>query len=160
MKPPIFVRTLSREEREALEAGLRSSDAFVLRRCQILLASARGERPPRIAENLGCGSQTVRNAPSTPSTAKAWALYRLAPRVPERGPRGLRRERGPDFTRDAPPGPQEVRQREQFVDPTDGRRGQLRRGDNRQRAQWRNHPGYFGASRGAVGTGQALDREP
>ena len=62
MKPPIFVRTLSKEENEALEAGLRSSDAFALRRCQILLASARGERPPRIAENLGCGSQTVRNA--------------------------------------------------------------------------------------------------
>jgi len=62
MKPPIFVRTLSKEERQELEAGLRSSDAFVLRRCQILLASARGERPPRIAENLGCGSQTVRNA--------------------------------------------------------------------------------------------------
>ena len=62
MKPPIFVRTLSKEEREALEAGLRSSDAFVLRRCQILLASARGESPPRIAENLRCGSQTVRNA--------------------------------------------------------------------------------------------------
>ena len=62
MKPPIFVRTLSKEERKALEAGLRSSDAFVLRRCQILLASARGAHPPRIAENLGCGSQTVRNA--------------------------------------------------------------------------------------------------
>jgi transposase len=62
MKPPIFVCTLAKEEREALEAGLRSSDAFVLRRCQILLASARRERPPRIAENLGCGSQTVRNA--------------------------------------------------------------------------------------------------
>jgi transposase len=61
-KPPIFVRTLSKEEREALEAGLRSSDAFVLRHCQILSASARRERPPRIAENLGCGSQTVRNA--------------------------------------------------------------------------------------------------
>jgi transposase len=62
MKPPIFVRTLSKQEHKALEAGLRSSDAFVLRRCQILLASARGEQPPRIAENLGCGSQTVRNA--------------------------------------------------------------------------------------------------
>jgi transposase len=62
MKPPIFVRTLSKKEREALEAGLRSKDAFVLRRCQILLASARRERAPRIAENLGCGSQTVRNA--------------------------------------------------------------------------------------------------
>ena len=62
MKPPIFVRTLSKKERKDLESGLRSSDAFVLRRCQILLASARGERAPRIAENLGCGSQTVRNA--------------------------------------------------------------------------------------------------
>ena len=62
MKPPIFVRTPSKKEREALEAGLRSSDAFVLRRCQILLASARGERAARIAENLGCGSQTARNA--------------------------------------------------------------------------------------------------
>jgi transposase len=62
MKPSIFVRELSNKEREALEVGLRSSDAFVLRRCQILLASSRGERPPRIAENLRCGSQTVRNA--------------------------------------------------------------------------------------------------
>ena len=62
MKPPIFVRTLSKEERQELEAGLRSPDAFVLRRCQILLASAREERAPRIAENLGCGQQTVRSA--------------------------------------------------------------------------------------------------
>ncbi len=62
MKPSIFVRELSKKEREALEVGLRSSNAFVLRRCQILLASSKGERPPRIAENLRCGSQTVRNA--------------------------------------------------------------------------------------------------
>jgi transposase len=62
MKPPIFVRKFSTEERKALEDGLRSSNAFVLRRCQILLASARGKIAPRIAENLGCGEQTVRNA--------------------------------------------------------------------------------------------------
>jgi transposase len=62
MRPPIFVRTLSEEEREALEEGLRSTEAFVLRRCQILLASARGERAPQIAKNLGCGQQTVRDA--------------------------------------------------------------------------------------------------
>ena len=62
MKPPIFVRTLSKEERKALQASLRSSDAFVLRRCQILLSSARGESPPQIARSLGCASQTVRNA--------------------------------------------------------------------------------------------------
>lgn len=62
MIPPIFVRELSKEERKDLEAGLRSSDSFVMRRCQILLASARGESPPKIARSLECGSQTVRNA--------------------------------------------------------------------------------------------------
>jgi transposase len=62
MRPPIFVRSLSDEERTVLEKGLRSADAFVLRRCQILLASARGERAPRIAEHLGCDDQTVLDA--------------------------------------------------------------------------------------------------
>jgi transposase len=63
MKPPIFVRsTLSKDERERLEAGVRSKDAFVLRRSQMLLASARGELVPQIARNLGCGQQTVRDA--------------------------------------------------------------------------------------------------
>ena len=47
---------------QALEGSLHSSDAFVLRRCQILLASSKGGHPPRIAENLGCAPQTVRNA--------------------------------------------------------------------------------------------------
>src|SRR5918994_5744289 len=62
MKTPIFVRSLSEKERETLQAGLRSKDAFTLRRSQMLLASSRGEEVPRIAENLGCGQQTVRDA--------------------------------------------------------------------------------------------------
>lgn len=62
MRPPIFVRPLTDAERQALTAGLRSPDAFVLRRCQILLASARGERAPRIAAQLGCDDQTVLDA--------------------------------------------------------------------------------------------------
>jgi transposase len=62
MKPPIFIRTLSKDERERLEAGLRSKDTFVLRRSQMLLASSRGEHAPKIAKNLGCGAQTVRDA--------------------------------------------------------------------------------------------------
>lgn len=60
MRAPLFVRPLTEEERLRLEAGLRSSDAFVLRRCQMLLASARGERPARIAQVVGCDDQTVR----------------------------------------------------------------------------------------------------
>ena len=61
MQPPIFVRRPSDDEQQALEEGLRSADAFVLRRCQVVLASARGERAPRIARVLGCDDQTVRN---------------------------------------------------------------------------------------------------
>src|SRR5918996_5705833 len=62
MKPPLFVRPLTDPERAALRAGLRSPDAFTLRRCQILLASAEGLRPAQIAERFGCASQSVRNA--------------------------------------------------------------------------------------------------
>ena len=62
MRPPIFVRPLTDAERQVLEAGLRSSDAFRLRRGQILLASARHELVPQIARALGCDQQTVRNA--------------------------------------------------------------------------------------------------
>jgi transposase len=62
MQAPLFVRPLTDAEREALEAGLRSSQAFTLRRCQILLASARGEHTPAIATALGCSDQTVRDA--------------------------------------------------------------------------------------------------
>jgi transposase len=58
----MFVRPPTEEERQALAAGLRSGDAFTLRRSQIVLASARGERVPGIARVVGCGEQTVRNA--------------------------------------------------------------------------------------------------
>ena len=61
MRLPIFIRPLTPDEQRQIQAGLRSSDAFVLRRCQILLASARGERAPAIAQHLGCDDQTVRN---------------------------------------------------------------------------------------------------
>lgn len=62
MKRPIVVRPLTDGERQALEEALRSSQAFVLRRAQILLASARGKWVPEIAEDLGCSPQTARNA--------------------------------------------------------------------------------------------------
>jgi transposase len=62
MKPPLFVRPLADAERQTLRQGLRSPDAFTLRRCQILLASAQGQRPSHIAAALGCSAQTVRDA--------------------------------------------------------------------------------------------------
>jgi transposase len=62
MRKPIFVRSLSPDERLALEAGLRSPNSFILRRCQIVLASSRGQHARLIAVQLGCDDQTVRNA--------------------------------------------------------------------------------------------------
>jgi transposase len=62
MKRPIYVRPLTAAERDAVETGLRSSDAYTLRRSQILAASARGEQVPGIARGLSCNQQTVRNA--------------------------------------------------------------------------------------------------
>ncbi len=61
MQTPLFIRPLTEDERDQIQIGLRSKDAFVLRRCQILLASDRGERAPSIARQLGCHRQTVLN---------------------------------------------------------------------------------------------------
>src|SRR5438874_1692201 len=62
MKPPTLVRTLTAAERQQVQAGLRAADAFTVRRCQILLASAHGQRAPASARNLGCAVATVHNA--------------------------------------------------------------------------------------------------
>src|SRR4029434_1590650 len=61
MKPPIYVRTVTDEERTQLEAARRTSNAFRVRRAQIVLASARGLSPKPIAQLVGCAVQTVRN---------------------------------------------------------------------------------------------------
>jgi Winged helix-turn helix len=61
MSKPLVIRPLTDEERGTLETGLRSSDAFTLRRCQILLASAAGGTSTSISGQLRCGQQTVRN---------------------------------------------------------------------------------------------------
>ena len=62
MRAPTFVRTLTATERQQLQAGLRAADAFTVRRCQILLASASGQRAPTIARNLHCAVGTVHYA--------------------------------------------------------------------------------------------------
>lgn len=62
MKPPTFVRTLTAAERQQVQVGLRSADAFTVRRCQILLANADGQRAPAIARNLSCAVGTVHYA--------------------------------------------------------------------------------------------------
>jgi transposase len=60
-KAPLFVRPPTDAERQILEDSLRAADAFVLRRAQIILASARGETVGAIAPRVGLSGQAVRN---------------------------------------------------------------------------------------------------
>lgn len=62
MKPPIYVRSLTKDEARTLQSGRRSRVAFTVRRSQIILASAAGQAPLEIATNIGVCVQTVRNA--------------------------------------------------------------------------------------------------
>jgi transposase len=80
MRQPIFVRELRAGEREVIEEALRTSEAFTLRRAQIVLASARREWVPRIAEQLACGEQTVRNAIHAFNARGIGALHAGSPR--------------------------------------------------------------------------------
>src|SRR5215207_4334527 len=57
---PLFVRDITSKEGEALQAGLRSPQAFTVKRCQIVLASSRGLNATEIARFLGCSTQNVR----------------------------------------------------------------------------------------------------
>ena len=48
MPKSLKVRSLTPEERTALEAGRQSSEGFSVRRSQIILASADAQKPPEI----------------------------------------------------------------------------------------------------------------
>ena len=85
MRKPIYIRPLTEDEQQTLHEGLRSSNAFVLRRCQILLASARGQTARVIADTLGCDDQTVRNVIQAFNTHDLACLRRRSS-TPQRTP--------------------------------------------------------------------------
>jgi transposase len=62
MRKRIYVRPLTDEEEQAVRAGLKSSQAFTMRRSQIILASNQGKPVPEISKDLGCSEQCVRDA--------------------------------------------------------------------------------------------------
>lgn len=59
---PLYIGRLTEEKTTLLKAGLRSSSAFTVRRCQILLKSAQWQTASQIAKALNCSDQTVREA--------------------------------------------------------------------------------------------------
>jgi transposase len=96
MSQAFNMRPLTEDERQRLRAGLRSPKAFTLRRCQILLAAAEGEKPARVAHILGCTKATVSHVLDDFSARgiiciheerrRANALRRGRPRVEEKWP--------------------------------------------------------------------------
>jgi hypothetical protein len=84
MRKPIYIRALTEGEQQTLQEGRRSPNAFVLRRCPILLVSARGQTARVIGEALGCDDQTVRNvlhACNTQGREQLRALLHQSPRT-------------------------------------------------------------------------------
>lgn len=61
-KTRTFVRPLTTGDRQALENGRKSADAFTVRRAQVLLASADRMAPTEIGRVVGCTAQAVRDA--------------------------------------------------------------------------------------------------
>ncbi len=61
MRAPIFVRPITSEEKQQLQAGLHSDDSFVLRRCQIIVGSSQRHIPSEISRNVDRTPQTIRN---------------------------------------------------------------------------------------------------
>jgi transposase len=79
---------MTEAEQHALQEGLRSADVFVLRRCQILLGSARGQQARGLAEQLGCDDQTVRNAIRAFNT-RGLATWQRGSSAPHRTPHAI-----------------------------------------------------------------------
>src|SRR5438094_10193169 len=86
MQTPLFVRPLTADERVTLETGLRSSSAFTVCRCQILLASAEGQSTTTIARDLRCTDQTVRNTIHAFHQRGLTVLQPLSSRPPSTAP--------------------------------------------------------------------------
>lgn len=61
MKPPIFIRPLTEDERMQLAADRRTADACRVRRAHSVLASAQRLSPKPIGQLVGCSVQPVRH---------------------------------------------------------------------------------------------------
>jgi len=86
MKTLLFARSLTEEEEASLQAGLRSHNTFVFKRCQILLASSRGQNVEQISLALGGSRQGIRNVPHAFNQEGLAALTRCSSR-PKTGPK-------------------------------------------------------------------------
>jgi hypothetical protein len=164
IKTPIFVRLFSEKEHETLQAGLRFKDAFILRRSEMLLASSKGNEVPRIAENPGCGQQSVRDAIHGFDARGVDALAAKSSRLrfaSSANPRCLRRAKRRGFEGALASFPERVRPADEPVAALHGLRGRLRGRNNAKTGLRRDDPGDAHApSRSEAAEGEALDHLP
>jgi hypothetical protein len=159
MRTPIFVRPLTDAERQALSAGLRSKDAFVLRRCQILLASARGERAPRIAAQLGCDDQTVLDGLHAFNARGLDALAKRSSRAHHPRPQAFPGERAEQLRARLHRRPRDARPPHECVDAGPRRRGEFRPRPDGPPGDGRSHSADAAAPGRRLETRQALDHQ-
>src|SRR3954467_7369684 len=178
MHPPIFVREPSDAERARLEAALRASDAFTVRRAQIVRASAEGRRPRAIARDLRCAVQTVRNGVRAFNAAGLAALTagssrprsaapvlgeaEPAPGLGERARPGAGAGRGGAGAAAGDPAPAAARLRppEEHLDPRPPGAGGARAGAEPGRPLGGDDPAGVAAARGGLEAGRALAHQP
>ena len=80
MRKCIQILNIKEEELCELRSKLSHCNSFVVRRCQIVLASSRGESPAKIALEVGCSDQGVRNVIKAFNQGGLNCLERQSPR--------------------------------------------------------------------------------
>ena len=156
MKPPLYIRHVTAEERAALTAGLRSHDAFTVRRCQIWLASAERQKPSGIAKTLRCAPQTVRNVLHA-FNAHGLACVQRGSNVPLQGRARAERRHTRAVTRHLAPKPPDLWPAGEYVDPQTAGRRLPRAGPERHDPLRSHHAGCHRPLGGQLATRQTLD---
>ena len=159
MRTPLYVRALSTTEKHALRKGLRSADAFVLRRCQILLASAQGQPAREIADHLGLRRPDRAQCHPCVQCPGARGLATPVVGAPSHPACRLRLRPTRAIACPAPPEPSDLWQAHQRVDASAGGRRGLCRGYYPPAGQRRNDSPGLGCPQDAVETGQTLDHQ-
>jgi hypothetical protein len=155
LQPPLLMHPLTAMARCHREGGWRSTHAFTRRRCPMLLARARPHPPARIAQHLGGGVQTVRQA--IQALAPGGLACRTAPScVPRTGQPVLEAAKRARPHQRAP-APAHVWQQPQPVDGVAVGRGLSRRGLEPSGLERPDQAGRHGAAGSHVETGPTED---
>ena len=124
------------------------------RRCQILLASSRGEHSPRHSPRTSDAANKPCATPSTTSTSEDSAPSKPAPRALGRSTPPSTRARPVPLREILHQNPRNFGEGSTLLDAGDGRRSELRRRHNRKKGQRGRPSGRLCRGWGSVGSGR------